>query len=37
MIEAVEGDGVLGVQWHPERLLGPRRPPPRAVPLAGAG
>ena len=22
MIEAVEADGVLGVQWHPERLLG---------------
>jgi putative glutamine amidotransferase len=21
VIEAVEGDGVLGVQWHPERLL----------------
>jgi putative glutamine amidotransferase len=22
VIEAVEGEGVLGVQWHPERLLG---------------
>lgn len=22
VIEALEGDGVLGVQWHPERLLG---------------
>jgi len=21
VIEAIEGDGVLGVQWHPERLL----------------
>jgi len=22
VIEALEGDGILGVQWHPERLLG---------------
>jgi putative glutamine amidotransferase len=22
VIEAIEGDGVLGIQWHPERLLG---------------
>jgi putative glutamine amidotransferase len=22
VIEAIEGDGVLGVQWHPERLFG---------------
>jgi putative glutamine amidotransferase len=22
VIEAIEGDGVLGVQWHPERLIG---------------
>ena len=25
VIEAVEADGVLGVQWHPERLLGTTR------------
>ena len=22
VVEAVEGDDVLGIQWHPERLLG---------------
>ncbi|MFN8039055.1 MAG: gamma-glutamyl-gamma-aminobutyrate hydrolase family protein [Acidimicrobiales bacterium] len=34
VVEAVEADGLLGVQWHPERLLG--RDPRHVAPFAWA-